>query len=360
MWPCCKLFGACPSKNPEGFKRTEPKAYPCFKSLHIEEQSQLAKLLIQKSFPGKVFFFNSGTEANEAAFKLCRSYGQKKKEGAYKILSLKNSFHGRSTASICLTGQEKIHSGFGPLVPGHVYVQANNIEALTKEFEEKERGKDICAFFIELIQGESGVHPLEKEYVQKLRSLCTQHKVPLVIDEVQTGIGRTGRLFCYEHYKIVPDLMTLAKALGSGLPIGALVVCKEYLDYLQRGQHGTTLGGNPLAARVALETLRIIESDKLLENVNELSKYIFFAFEKLQKKFTSIKIIRGMGFHIGIDLELSAKAFVEACQKEGLILNATGENTIRIMPPLTISQKEVDEGLAIIEKVFFSMKTPSH
>ena len=210
---------------------------------HIEEQSQLAEALVQSSFSGKAFFFNSGTEANEAAFKLCRRYGQEHKQKASTILSLKNSFHGRSTASICLTGQEKIHSGFGPLLSDHTYIAPNDIAALTKEIEEN--GKKICAFFIELIQGEGGIHPLEKEYVRQIRKLCTQHKVLLVVDEVQTGLGRTGKLFCYEHYDILPDLMTLAKALGSGIPIGALIVGKSHTNYLQRGQHGTTMGGNP-------------------------------------------------------------------------------------------------------------------
>ena len=316
---------------------------------HIEEQSQLAQALIQRSFPGKAFFFNSGTEANEAAFKLCRRYAQEHKKGAFTVLSLKNSFHGRSTASICLSGQEKIHSGFGPLLPGHIYVPPNDINALEKELGKN--SEKVCAFFIELIQGESGIHPLEKEYVSKVRKLCTQHKILLVVDEVQTGIGRTGKLFCYEHYDILPDIMTLAKALGSGIPIGALVVSKAHTNYLQRGQHGTTMGGNPLAAKIALETLLIIERHKLLDNVDTLSQHIFKALKDLQQKFSNIKTIRGMGFHIGIDLKDSAPDFVQLCREQGLLLNATGNNTIRIMPPLTVSRAEIDEGLGIIESV---------
>ena len=322
---------------------------------HIEEQSRLAELLVQKSFQqGKAFFFNSGTEANEAAFKLCRHYGQVTKNGAHRILSLKNSFHGRSTASICLSGQEKIHTGFGPLVPAHTYIERNDTSSLLKEFE---KGEELCALFIELIQGEGGVHPLEKEYVKTIRSLCTERKVPLVIDEVQTGIGRTGKLFCYEHYGIVPDLMTLAKALGSGFPIGALLAAKEYESYLGRGQHGSTMGGNPLATRIAMETLHIIEEDKLLENVNHLSKYIFRHLKELQKKLPAIKTIRGMGFHIAMELSFSAKKFVDLCREKALILNATGENTIRIMPPLTVKQKEVDEGLGIIESALADLSS---
>ncbi len=329
------------------------------KLLHVSnlfyniEQAQLAEKLIQSSFPGKAFFFNSGTEANEAAFKLCRRYGQEHKNGACTILSLKNSFHGRTTASICLTGQEKIHSGFGHLLTNHIYLPANDIKALETELTRPHPNSDtnICAFFIELIQGEGGIHPLEKEYVLQARQLCQKHKILFVLDEVQTGIGRTGNLFCYEHYNIVPDLMTLGKALGSGIPIGAMVVGEAYSSCLQRGQHGTTLGGNPLATRVALETLNVIEDYRLLDHAQKHSDYIFQRLGSLQKSFPVISEIRGKGLHIGIQLKANAAEFVSSCRDKGLLLNATANQTVRIMPPLTVSKKEIEKGLSIIEAV---------
>ena len=322
---------------------------------YIPEQAELAEALIQSSFPGKAFFFNSGTEANEAAFKLCRRYGlgklEKKDDAAY-IISLKNSFHGRTTASMCLTGQEKIHNGFGPLLKEHIYVPPNDWEALRSEIEGASRqNRKICAFFVELIQGEGGIYPLDKEYVRQAYRLCKKHNILFAVDEVQTGMGRTGKLFCYEHYGFVPDLMTLAKALGSGFPIGALLVSQEYSAYLQRGQHGTTLGGNPLAARTALETLRIINNKNFLADIEKLSVYILKKLCGFQKKYSVLSEIRGMGFHIGMSFQERAADFTNMCLQNGLLLNTTLHNTVRIMPPLILNQKEADEGLDIIDGV---------
>ena len=316
-----------------------------------EEQAELAKLLITKSFPGKVFFVNSGTEANEAAFKLARAYGQEHKRGAAKILSLYNSFHGRTTASMCLTGQEKIHQGFGPLLSDHLYIKPNDSEGLEAVFNKY--GSELCAFFIELIQGEGGIFPLSLEYVQLARKLCEEQNVLFVIDEVQTGIGRTGKLFCYEHYNVSPDVMTLAKALGGGLPTGAVIVGQKYSSVLKPGQHGSTMGGNFLACKVAKENLEIIARDKLLDNVCELSLHIIEQLTAMQKKYNLIEgEIRGLGFHIGMTLnkkKLSAADFVNSCRDKGLIINAATANTIRIMPPLNINKDQLDEGLQILD-----------
>ncbi len=322
---------------------------------HIPEQAELAQKLVEQSFPpAKAFFFNSGAEANEAAFKLCRSYGQKRKNKADLILSLERSFHGRTTAAMCLSGQKKIHQGFGRLLDAHIYLPPNDIEALEGALVEK--GKEICAFFIELIQGESGVHPLDETYVQRARKLCREHKVLFVVDEVQTGIGRTGRLFCYEHYAIQPDLMTLAKALGSGIAIGALVAAQEYADCLERGQHGTTLGGNPFAARAALETLAIIERHQLLANVRQLSDYMRKRLLVLQKNTPAFLALRSKGFHLAIDCAFPAQDFVTLCAAKGLLVNAVAKHSLRILPPLNLSKKEAAEGLAIIEEAFLEMQ----
>ena len=329
---------------------------------YIPEQSQLAEMLIKKTSPGKAFFFNSGTEANEAAFKLCRRYGQEAKQGASIILSLKNSFHGRTSASMCLTGQDKIHNGFGPLISEHQYIAANDISALQKKLTSS-YGKKICALFIELIQGEAGVHPLNKEYVLQVRKLCSEHKVILVIDEVQTGIGRTGKLFCYENYNVKADIITLGKALGAGISISAIIAYNETSSYLQPGEHGTTTGGNPFASRIAQEVIHIIEKEKLLDNVTQLSDYLFSRLNNIQSQaikkgfeHSLIENIRGIGFHIALDLKCSALEFIELCRHKGLLLNATSSKTVRIMPPLNISQNEIDKGIAIMEESFLALE----
>ena len=311
-------------------------------------QVELAERLVQKSFPSKVFFFNSGTEANEASFKLCRSYGQNHKNGATTILSLENSFHGRTTASICLTGQKKIHNGFGPLLDIHKYIPINDIKSLDKlTSNSKEK---VCAFFVELVQGESGIYPLDKAYVKEAYQLCQEREILFVVDEVQTGIGRTGKLFCFEHYEIFPDVMTLAKALGGGIPLGAILVKEKYTNYLKRGQHGTTLGGNPFATKVGLEILKIIEEENLLVKVMELSSYYFEKLNDLKSKFSIIREIRGLGFHIGLELEKNATVVVDTCREKGLLLNLATSNTIRIMPPLNVKKKELELSLEILEK----------
>ncbi len=321
-----------------------------------KEQAELAEKLVQLSFPAHTFFFNSGTEANEAAFKLCRSYGQKEKNGAIEILSLENSFHGRTTASICLTGQKKIHSGFGPLLPGHSYIPANDRNALKKVFQEK--SSELCGFFLELIQGESGIRPLDLEYVAEARELCEKHNVLLVIDEVQTGIGRTGTFFCYEQYGITPDIVTLAKALGNGLPLSAILVKNKFSQFLSRGQHGTTMGGNLFCTRVGLEVIRIIERDKILDNVLNISTYIFKTLNELKNKYPLLANIRGKGLHIGISIKMDAGDFVQECLNKGLLLNATNHEDIRIMPPLNITIEQAKEGLSIIEETlaFFTLQ----
>ncbi len=321
---------------------------------YIPEQAQLAEELVKHSFPSKAFFLNSGTEANEAAFKLCRSYGQKRKGGAFTFLSLQNSFHGRTVASMCLTGQNKIYSGFGPLLEeGHKHIPANSLDALEKEIEDSYKNKkEICAFFVELIQGEGGIFSLDHDYVSAAYELCKQHNILFVVDEVQTGMGRTASLFCYEHYGIVPDILILGKALGSGIPISALLVSNRHKQYLEKGQHGNTLGGNPFATRVALETLRIMKKEGFLENVEKLSRYIFERLGEFRKKYSIIREIRGKGFHIGLGFEKRSVEFVERCREEGLILNATIWETVRVMPPLNLKIKEADEGLAIMDRVF--------
>ena len=313
-----------------------------------EEQARLAEVLVENSFPSKVFFCNSGTEANEAAFKLARAYGQATRNGAFRILSLQNSFHGRTAAAMSLTGQEKIRKGFGPLVPGVDFVPANDMEGLERAVTAEEG--DACALLVELVQGEGGVHPLDKGYVQEARKYCRENNILFLVDEVQTGMGRTGKLFAFEHYDIEPDACTLAKGLGAGFPIGALIVADKYAPLLARGMHGSTFGGNHLACRVAFETLRVIAGRELLAQVDAVSEYMFRRLRGLQKSVSAIRDVRGLGLLIGIELDRPGADLVDECRDRGLLINCTAENVLRLLPPLTISLEIAAEGLDILEK----------
>ncbi|MBI3396479.1 MAG: aspartate aminotransferase family protein [Spirochaetia bacterium] len=313
---------------------------------YSQEQAQLAEALIGYSFPGKVFFCNSGTEANEAAFKLARRFGEEKKN-AFQMLSLEQSFHGRTFAAMTLTGQEKIHKGFGPLVEGVKYLPPNDEDALERAITEN--AGEICALFLELVQGEGGVRPLNKSYVKHARSLTLEHKILLVVDEIQTGIGRTGTMFAFEQYDIRPDVMTLAKALGSGFPIGAMIVADEYADVLVPRMHGSTFGGNHLGAAVAYETLRVIAGREILSNVNAVSEFIFRRLRSMAATLGIIKDVRGLGLHIGIELDRAAGPIVESCRDKGLLINATADTVIRLLPPLNISLETTATALDILE-----------
>lgn len=314
-----------------------------------QEQALLAEVIIENSYPGKVFFCNSGTEANEAAFKIARSFGQQKGDGANTILSITGSFHGRTTAAMVMTGQEKIHTGFGPLVPHTKYLAPNDVVALERELDEN--GHDVAALFMELVQGEGGVHPMDQDYVKAVRELTKEYNVMLVFDEIQTGIGRTGSLFAYEHYDVEPDVMTLAKALGNGFPIGAMVVAEDFVDYLKPGMHGSTFGGNHLASRVAYETIRVIMTREILKNVNTVSEYVFSRLHKLKEELSIIKKVRGIGLHIGVELKQPCAKLVELCRDKGLLVNCTAGSTIRLLPPLNVSIEITKEALDILEGV---------
>ncbi len=314
------------------------------------EQALLAEALIGHSFPGKVFFANSGTEANEAAFKLARSFGQEHKDGAGGFITFDHAFHGRTTAAMVLTPQEKVHGGFGPILKGDItYLPANDVDLLEREFENN--GNNLCGVFIEFVQGEGGIHVMEQDFVNRLRELCDEYEVLFIADEIQTGLGRTGKLFAYEHYGIQPDVMTLAKALGNGLPIGAMIAAEKYAPFLGPGKHGSTFGGNHLTCRVAFETLKIIIGRELLNNVAAMSEYFFRRLKVWETQFPAVKDVRGMGLHIGVELDRPGLDFVRACRDKGLIINCTAGNVIRIMPPLNVGLELAAAGLDIMEGV---------
>lgn len=333
----------------EAVRTQADKLFHTSNLFYSEEQAKLAEVIIENSFPGKVFFCNSGTEANEAAFKLMRRHGINKKIRKPVILALEGSFHGRTVSSLTLTGQDSMREGFGELVTGIDYVTPNNEESLVEMFE-KYAGS-VCGLIVEPILGEGGVKPLTQKFVNLARKITEETDSIFVFDEIQTGIGRTGKLFCFEHFGIAPDAVTLAKALASGFPMGAMIVSKEFEKVLGKGMHGSTFGGNHLACAVAYETFRVILTREILKNVEEVSEYFFGRLNSLKQKCKLITDVRGIGLHIGVELNVPSRPIVETLLTKGLVANATAKNTIRIIPPIIISMETAEEGLDILEKV---------
>ncbi|MFH1857705.1 MAG: aspartate aminotransferase family protein [Candidatus Omnitrophota bacterium] len=336
-------LGHCPRAVTRAVQTQSKRILHVSNNYYHPLQVKLAQRLVESSFDGKVFFGNSGAEANEAAIKLARAYGHPDR---YEILSMTGSFHGRTLATVTLTGQSKYKEGFGPLPQGFREVPLNDLS----DVEQAVR-KETVAIFLELIQGEGGIRVASPEFVQGLRKLCDAKKMLLVFDEVQTGIGRTGKLFCYEHYGVIPDVMTLAKSLGGGLPIGAMIARKPYAELLGPGRHAATFGGSPLVCRAALAVLETIRKEKLLSHVTRMGAFLSESLQALQKRYPVIREIRGKGFMIGMELDREGQAFVERCIARGLLLNCTQERVIRIMPALNASRKEIMQALAVIEEV---------
>lgn len=305
-------------------------------------QAKLAKEIIACSFPGKVFFCNSGAEGNEAAIKLSRKFGA----GRYEIITFENAFHGRTLATLAATGQKKYQEGFAPIPEGFKQAKLNDLESVRSVLSDK-----TVAIMLELIQGEGGINVATKEFVLSLRKLCDERKLLLIVDEVQTGIGRTGKMFAFQNYGIVPDIVTLAKALGGGLPIGAMIVKKEISEVLGPGMHASTFGGGPVIARAALAVLKAIKKEKIIPNVNKMSEYLFFKLNELKNKYSVIKEVRGMGLMVGVELNIEGKTIVAKCIEKGLLINCTHDRVLRIMPALSTNKKEIDKALTILESV---------
>lgn len=317
---------------------------------YSQQQVLLARALVEINFPGKVFFCNSGTEANEAALKIMRAYGQKKDKNKYKIIALKNSFHGRTFGSLSVTGQEKVQAGFGPLLPGVVFVAPNDIEALRKEATE-----DLCGILVEPIQGEGGVLPLNKDFLVEARKICDEKDALLCFDEIQTGMGRLGAYFGYQIYGVIPDILTMAKGLGGGFPIGAILVAQKYASVIEPGMHGSTFGGNHLACAVGYEVIRYIESHNLLEEVKSKGIYLSALLKKMQESFPEIiETTRGMGLLQGIVLKenIPARPLAQKALEEGLVIGRAGENVLRLAPPLTVRQSSIDLALEKLHRLF--------
>jgi len=306
----------------------------------------LARELCHHSFADRAFFCNSGAEANEAAIKLVRRYGLEKLGGRHEILSTHNSFHGRTLATLTATGQEKIRAGYDPLPSGFRQVPYNDLAAMEEAIDEKK----TAAILVEPIQAEGGVNVPDDAYMRGLRELCDQRGILFVFDEVQTGMGRTGTLFGYEHFAIQPDIMTLAKALGGGLPLGAMLAREEIAASFGPGSHASTFGGNPVACSAGLMVMQTLLASAL-DNCRQMGNYFFRGLESLQKRFSFIREVRGKGLMIGMELEMEGSKIADSCMQEGLLLNCTAYKVLRFVPPLTIKKKEIDRGLDILEKV---------
>ncbi len=314
---------------------------------YIEKQAQLARLLVENSFADKVFFCNSGAEANEAAIKLARKYAHENMgPDKFELITMKDSFHGRTMATITATGQEKFQFGFTPLLEGFSYVPFNDLTALEKAITAK-----TCGIMLEPIQGEGGVIIPDAQYLEGVRAICDQHGILLIMDEVQTGMGRTGKLFAYEYSKIKPDIMTLAKALGNGFPVGAMLATNEIAKAFAPGNHASTFGGNPLAMAAAIATVKTMLQDGILEQSRKTGEYFLSQLKKLQQKQQIITEVRGRGLMLACGLSVEGGDIVNECLKRGLLINCTGGKTLRFVPPLIITTQEVDQAIDILDAV---------
>ncbi len=337
----------------QAIREQAEKLIHCSSLYYIESQSLLAKALVENSCADRVFFGNSGAEANEGAIKLARIYFKKKNmPQKYEVITLQNSFHGRTMATLTATGQEKFHKYFTPLVPGFKYVPLNDFAALADAVSE-----NTCAIMLEPIQGESGVNPVSSEYVQNVVRLCREKELLLIFDEIQTGMGRTGKLFAYEHYGIEPDIFTLAKGLAGGVPIGALCAKEQVAAAFEPGDHGSTFGGNPLACSAGLAVMNAIEKDGLIENAELMGKYMKEKLDELKPKHSLINGTRGMGLMVGIQLSADkAIAIKNALFEKGMLVGSVGASVIRVLPPLIIKEAEIDSFIAALDEVLTGME----
>ncbi len=336
-------IGHCHPKVVEAIRTQAGELLHIDNTFYIQKQGELAKLLSQRAFGGKCFFCNSGAEANEAAMKLARIHTPKEK---YKFITAQGSFHGRTFAAVTASAQPKYHNGFLPMLPGFEYVPFNDIEAITAAFSD-----EVAAVMLEPIQGEGGINIATNEYMQTVRSLCDKYDAILILDEVQTGIGRTGKWFGYQHFDIQPDIITMAKTLGGGFPIGAMMATPEVAASLVPGTHASTFGGNPLACAAGIAVIEAIEEDSLLENTNKMGQYAIEKLQQLNQKHYIIDHLRNKGLMIGIQLNAPGAKIVDKCLENGLRINCTQTNVLRFMPAMTVTKDQIDKAVEILDNV---------
>jgi len=336
-------IGHCHPKVVEAVRRQVGELIHIDNTFYSEPQGKLAQLLSERAFGGKCFFCNSGAEANEAALKLSRLHTAK---GKYKFITAEGSFHGRTFATVTATAQPKYHDGFLPLLPGFSYIPFNDIGALEAAFSD-----EVAAVMVEPIQGEGGINVASPEFLRAIRELCDSNGAIMILDEVQTGIGRTGKWFAYQHYDVEPDIITMAKALGGGVAIGAMMAKPEIAASLVPGKHASTFGGNCLACAAGVATIEAIEEDGLLQQAAEMGQYAQDKLRSLKDKHAIIDHVRGVGLMIGIQLTRPGAAIVAACLEKGLRINCTHDTVIRFMPPMTVTREQIDEAIGIFDNV---------
>jgi acetylornithine/N-succinyldiaminopimelate aminotransferase len=338
-------FGHCHPDITEAIVKQAEKITHVSNYFYLEEQIELARRLTELTGYHQVFFSNSGAEANEAALKLARKYGKVKLGGKYEIVTAKNSFHGRTFGALSATGQPKYQESFQPIVPGFRYAEFNNLQSWRENITDQ-----TCAVFLELVQGEGGVNPATPEFVAGLAELCREREILFMADEIQTGFGRTGKFFAHEHFGYKPDVITLAKMLGGGVPCGALLANQE-ANVFTPGDHSTTIGGGSLAFAAGLVALELLQTPGLMEEVNRKGAYIRKTWQEWRAEIPVVQESRGLGLMLALDLTVPSKQVMLACLEAGLILNAVTETSLRILPALNIGHDDLNEGLAIMKKV---------
>jgi acetylornithine/N-succinyldiaminopimelate aminotransferase len=342
-------LGHCHPKVVEALRRQAGELIHCSNYYHIPSQIELAELLCTHSFADRAFFCNSGAEANEAAIKLARKYSRDTfgNPERYGIITAAESFHGRTMATVSATGQEKVQKFFDPLLHGFRHVPFDDAAAL-----EAAVTPQTCAVMLEPIQGEGGVNIPSVEYLRKVREICDRNRLLLIFDEVQVGMGRTGKLFAYEHFGVVPDIMTLAKALAGGAPIGTMLAKEEYAAAFVPGTHGSTFGGNPLVTAAGVATVRTILEDGILNRTEEIGEYLVGELERLGTNYPFVKEVRGIGLMIGMALDIPGGEIVKEGLKRGLLLNVTHDTVLRFVPPLVVTKQEIDTMIGILDGIF--------
>ncbi len=339
----CNLLGHCPPKVVQAVQEQVAQLIHVPNTWHIEAQGQWAKMLSDRSFGGKAFFCNSGTEANEAAIKLARLHTPADR---YKIITFQGGFHGRTLGALTATAQPKYHEGLGPLIPGFQYAPFNDLAAVEELVDEQ-----TCAILVEPVQGEGGVRPADAEFLAGLRKLCNGRDMLLMFDEVQTGCGRTGNWFAYQHFGVTPDIMTLAKSVCAGLAGGAMLATSEIAASLRPGMHAATFGGNPIAARAGIAAIEMIEEDGLLQRTHEVSQVFQRRFDEMAEQLDIIKEVRVLGVMIGVELNVEGAAIVQACLEKQLLVNCTQGVVLRLLPAMNLTTEQAEEGCDIIQEV---------
>ena len=332
----------------QAMKEQAEKLIHCSNLFYSEPQIILAQMLVELSYGDKVFFGNSGAEVNEGAIKLTVKYFKEQNKDKYKIIYMKNSFHGRTIATLAATGQYKYQKDYLPLLPKFKEAIFNDLESVKAAVDE-----EVAAILVEPIQGEGGIKIATQEFIKGLRELCNKEGILLIFDEIQCGLGRTGKMFAYQHYGVEPDILTIAKSLGGGIPIGALIAKDNIASSFKPGDHGTTFGGNPVACAVAIAFLKVLKEENLIEKCQKKGEYFKDKLKDLKEKYPEkIEEIRGFGLMVGMELKEEGQEIVKKCLEEGILINCADKKVLRFLPPLIVKEKEIDYLIDILDKVF--------